>query len=201
MLDRFVPNRVSILSRRLSTALARRYGERFQLTIPEWRVMAVLGLGGELSAAELCAGTMMDKVSVSRAVARPAPGPHARARANCANIARFVVFRGAGAMRKDDLSEDAATELSEIFQQLGDPSRVRIVWSCLERPVSAGDVAKRLGLSESLASHHLRLLSAARLLRSEQRGKQMFYAAASERISTMLTDLARHVGESDGGES
>ena len=104
-------------------------------------------------------------------------------------------------MPKDDLSDDAATELSEIFHQLGDPSRVRVVWSCLERPVSAGDVARRLGLSESLASQHLRLLSAARLLRSERRGKQMFYAAASERISTLLTDLARHVGEGGGEES
>lgn len=104
-------------------------------------------------------------------------------------------------MPKDDLSDDAATELSEIFQQLGDPRRVRVVWSCLERPVSAGDVARRLGLSESLASHHLRLLSAARLLRSERRGKQMFYAAASERISAMLTDLARHVDEHDGEDA
>lgn len=96
-------------------------------------------------------------------------------------------------MSKDELSDDTATELSEIFHQLGDPRRVRVMWSCLDRPVSAGDVARRLGLSESLASHHLRLLSAARVLRSEKRGRQVFYAAANERISHLLTDLARHV--------
>lgn len=69
-LDRFLPYRFSILAKRLSDTLAREYAERFGLTIPEWRVMAVLGHDGELSASGVCARTLMDKVTVSRAVAR-----------------------------------------------------------------------------------------------------------------------------------
>lgn len=69
-LDRFLPYRFSILAKRLSDTLAREYAERFGLTIPEWRVMAVLGHDGELSASGICARTLMDKVTVSRAVAR-----------------------------------------------------------------------------------------------------------------------------------
>ncbi len=53
--------------------------------------------------------------------------------------------RGLWHMSKDALSDDTVTELSEIFHQLGDPRRMRVVWSCLDRPVSAGDVARRLG--------------------------------------------------------
>ena len=68
-LEAFLPYRLSVLANRASRALARRYRERFDLTIPEWRVMAVLGWKEELSAGEIAERTAMDKVKVSRAIA------------------------------------------------------------------------------------------------------------------------------------
>ncbi|MBS0395833.1 MAG: winged helix-turn-helix transcriptional regulator [Proteobacteria bacterium] len=53
----------------MSTALAGAYAERFQLSIPEWRVLAVLARAPGLSAAQVAQRTAMDKVAVSRAVA------------------------------------------------------------------------------------------------------------------------------------
>jgi DNA-binding MarR family transcriptional regulator len=69
-LDHFMPYRLSVLSNRVSSAIANEYSERFGLTIPEWRVMAVLGGTPKLSAREVAERTAMDKVQVSRAVAR-----------------------------------------------------------------------------------------------------------------------------------
>jgi DNA-binding MarR family transcriptional regulator len=69
-LDAFMPYRLSVLSNRVSSAIADEYSERFDLTIPEWRVMAVLGGSPGLSAREVAERTAMDKVQVSRAVAR-----------------------------------------------------------------------------------------------------------------------------------
>src|SRR6185436_14477784 len=70
ILERFVPYRLSVLSNTVSRAIARIYAERFELTIPEWRVMAQLGRHGQLSASDIVGLTAMDKVRVSRAVAR-----------------------------------------------------------------------------------------------------------------------------------
>lgn len=70
ILERFVPYRLSVLSNTVSRAIARIYAERFDLTIPEWRVMAQLGRHGRLSAGEIVGLTAMDKVRVSRAAAR-----------------------------------------------------------------------------------------------------------------------------------
>jgi DNA-binding MarR family transcriptional regulator len=67
-LDHFLPYRLSVLTNRVSSAIARHYADRFAMTIPEWRVMAVLGQGGELSARDVARRTAMDKVQVSRAV-------------------------------------------------------------------------------------------------------------------------------------
>lgn len=69
-LERFLPYRLSILTNVVSAAIAGAYAQRFGLTIPEWRVMAVLGREPGLSAAEVGERTAMDKVAVSRAVAR-----------------------------------------------------------------------------------------------------------------------------------
>jgi len=68
-LDRFLPYRLSVLSNTVSTAISGAYQQRFGLTIPEWRVMAVLAMNPGLSAAEVAQRTAMDKVAVSRAVA------------------------------------------------------------------------------------------------------------------------------------
>ncbi|QFT55402.1 MarR family winged helix-turn-helix transcriptional regulator [Microbulbifer sp. THAF38] len=67
-LEKFLPYRLSVLSNRVSNAISQAYGARFHLTIPAWRVMAILGRFPDLSAAELVEQTAMDKVAISRAV-------------------------------------------------------------------------------------------------------------------------------------
>ena len=68
-LENFLPYRLSVLSNTVSGAIAAAYFAHFGLSIPEWRVMAVLAATPGLSAAEVTARTAMDKVAVSRAVA------------------------------------------------------------------------------------------------------------------------------------
>jgi len=70
VLESFLPYRLSVLSNRVSSTIAALYADRFSLTIPEWRVIAVLGRFPDLSAAELVQRTEMDKVAISRAVSR-----------------------------------------------------------------------------------------------------------------------------------
>jgi len=94
-----------------------------------------------------------------------------------------------------DLTSDQTEMLAELFHLLGERSRLSIVLACLELPMAVGDIATSLGLSQSLVSHHLRLLRAARLLRGERRGKQVFYTAADEHVRTVVTDLANHILE------
>ncbi|MEX2631674.1 MAG: MarR family transcriptional regulator [Tistlia sp.] len=68
-LGAFLPYRLSVTTNRISRAFARRYSARFGLSIPEWRVLAVLGSFAPLSSNEICERTAMDKAKVSRAVA------------------------------------------------------------------------------------------------------------------------------------
>ena len=106
-------------------------------------------------------------------------------------------------MGTPSLTDDQAVELAEMFRLLGDPSRLKIVVACLAEPTSVSDVATKTRLSQSLVSHHLRLLRAARILRGERRGKQVFYATADEHVRCTIADMIAHVLEetdADHGE-
>ncbi len=70
ILENFLPYRLSILSNTVSSTVARVYDKRFNLSIPEWRVIAILGRFPGLSAVEVAERTLMDKVAVSRAVSK-----------------------------------------------------------------------------------------------------------------------------------
>ena len=91
VLEEFLPYRLSILSNRVSRAIARRYAKTFDLTVPEWRIIAVLGRRPGLTAKEIAEATEMDKVAVSRAVARLVTARRVAARADTADARRQLL--------------------------------------------------------------------------------------------------------------
>jgi DNA-binding transcriptional ArsR family regulator len=92
-------------------------------------------------------------------------------------------------------SDASVAQLADLFHLLGDPTRLRIVLACVAAPVAVGEIASSLQLSSSLVSHHLRLLRAARIVRSDRQGKQVFYTAADAHISGVLHDMLEHISE------
>ena len=68
-LEDFLPYRLSVATNRISRAFAAHYEQEFGISIPEWRVIAVLGAFAPLSSNAICERTAMDKAKVSRAVA------------------------------------------------------------------------------------------------------------------------------------
>lgn len=95
------------------------------------------------------------------------------------------------------LGAGQATRMAEMFRLLGEPNRLSLVYACLEQPRSVQALASDTDISMSLASHHLRLLRSARLLRAERRGKQVFYVAADAHVQRVLRDMIEHSDEED----
>ncbi|HWL83113.1 MAG TPA: MarR family transcriptional regulator [Roseomonas sp.] len=70
ILQDFLPYRLSVVTEAVSGLFATHYQQRFGLSIPEWRVVAVVGQHGTASTQEVIERTGMDRVRVSRAVIR-----------------------------------------------------------------------------------------------------------------------------------
>jgi DNA-binding transcriptional ArsR family regulator len=92
-----------------------------------------------------------------------------------------------------DLEINQTSQLAETFGILSDSTRLSIVLACMETEVSAGDIATKLKVSPSLVSHHLRLLRAVRIVRSERRGKQVFYTMTDACVRDILTTMINHL--------
>ncbi|EMY8162751.1 ArsR/SmtB family transcription factor [Pseudomonas monteilii] len=93
------------------------------------------------------------------------------------------------------LSQNDITILAETFRLLGDPSRLKILLRCLEGSSSVGEIVEAVDLSQSLVSHHLRLLRGARLVKGERHAKHIFYEVADSHVRQVLLDMAHHIAE------
>lgn len=98
-LERFLPYRLSVLTNRISSAIAETYQQRFNLTVPEWRVIAVLARHPGLSAREVSERTRMDAVAVSRAVARLKKSGRVRREMAAGDRRRSILRLSAGGLR------------------------------------------------------------------------------------------------------
>jgi DNA-binding transcriptional ArsR family regulator len=85
--------------------------------------------------------------------------------------------------------------LTEIFRVLGDPTRVRILDALSRSEMCVGDLAQRLGVSESAVSHQLRLLRNTRIVRSRREGRMIFYALDHRHVLALFRQGLRHVQE------
>ena len=64
-LEHFLPYRLSVLANRVSRGFARLYERRFDLKLPEWRVIAVLGRHPGITASDVTERTAMTRHSGS----------------------------------------------------------------------------------------------------------------------------------------
>ena len=70
ILETFLPYRLSVAAKQVSLQFSENYCEQFNISVNEWRVLAVVGQQSELSAEEVSERTAMEKVAVSRAVSK-----------------------------------------------------------------------------------------------------------------------------------
>jgi DNA-binding transcriptional ArsR family regulator len=99
------------------------------------------------------------------------------------------------ARRERLLSPRTVQEIAETFRVLGDPTRVRILDALAGGELCVCDIAALVGISESAASHQLRLLRGMRLVRPRRSGRQAFYSLDDQHIVHLLRLAATHVQE------
>ena len=92
---------------------------------------------------------------------------------------------------------DYVEAVAETFRMLGDPTRVRILEALGSGELCVGDIARRVGQTESAVSHQLRLLRTMRLVRARREGRQAFYAVDDHHILELLHQVRTHVEEGE----
>lgn len=78
------------------------------------------------------------------------------------------------------------------FEALADPTRARILYALVQRPLCVRDLAIVAGVSESATSHQLRLLRDRRLVRSRRAGNVIYYAVDDHHVAALFREAEYH---------
>ena len=83
--------------------------------------------------------------------------------------------------------------ISEVFRQVGDPTRIRIFWLLCHCEECVINIAALMDMSSPAVSHHLRTLRDTGLILGTRKGKEVFYRAADTRIARLLHEMIEQV--------
>ncbi len=93
------------------------------------------------------------------------------------------------------VSEMWAKRTTDIFSALSDPTRLRILQALSLEELCVCDIAAIAGVSQSAASHQLRLLRDRDLVTFTRVGKRAVYRLADEHVRLLLEQGLAHAGE------
>ena len=71
----------------------------------------------------------------------------------------------------------------DFAKAIGDETRQKIMSLCCCRQISVSEIVAQMGVTQPTVSHHLRILRDAGLVRTERRGKEIYYTLNQERLA------------------
>lgn len=90
------------------------------------------------------------------------------------------------------LEATEAEQLAESMRMFGSASRLRLLWALIDGPLSVEQLTSTTGLSQSAASHQLRLLRQARLVKARRDGRRVYYELHDHHLPELLAALRHH---------
>jgi len=88
--------------------------------------------------------------------------------------------------------------ITQVFAALADPTRLRILLALRARELCVCDLAAVAGVSQSGASHQLRMLRQLRLVAFRREGKMSLYRLADDHVATLVDVAGEHAAELAG---
>jgi len=88
-----------------------------------------------------------------------------------------------------------ADELAELFKVFGDSTRIRILYSLIDKELCVADIAQNLDMTQSAISHQLKILRQSSLVKTRRDGKSIFYSLADEHVRVIIDMGKEHIEE------
>lgn len=92
------------------------------------------------------------------------------------------------------IRRNEALRLAELFRLLGDVTRTRILYALLEvGELCVCDIAATVEVPETSASHALRLLRTAGIVKNRRAGRIIYYSIDDAHVRMLLDLLREHI--------
>ncbi len=80
----------------------------------------------------------------------------------------------------------------KVSKAFSDTNRIKIIRFLSGGAQNVSNVADKLNVEENLASHHLRVLSTLGYLKSNKKGREVFYRLNETKFVTLIRDLKKN---------
>ena len=95
--------------------------------------------------------------------------------------------------RSEALPEAHLQMIVDTFEALADPTRARILYALIGRPMCVRDLAMLVGVSPSGVSHQLRFLRDRRLVKPRREGNVMYYVVDDHHVAALFKEADYHI--------
>ena len=82
--------------------------------------------------------------------------------------------------------------LEKFSKAFSDKNRIKIIDYLTAGQKNVSEIADRLNVEENLASHHLRVLASLGFLKSDKKGREVFYRLNETKFITLIKDLKKN---------
>ena len=92
------------------------------------------------------------------------------------------------------------TEISKVanlFKLIGDSTRLKLIFSLLEKPKTVSELCLTTSSSQSLVSHQLKILKDNYIVSSKKQGNFVTYFLIDEHINILLNICRTHINEKE----
>lgn len=91
------------------------------------------------------------------------------------------------------MNEEEIQRLSEMFKALGDPTRIKIIFTLSEGEFCVCHLAERIQRGQSAVSHQLRYLRNLHLVKFRKEGKEVYYSLDDDHVKDIFTRSLEHI--------
>jgi DNA-binding transcriptional ArsR family regulator len=87
--------------------------------------------------------------------------------------------------------EPKAAQAANLLASMAHPKRLLVLCNLLKGELAVGELAQRVGLSQSALSQHLAKMRALTLVKTRRAGQTIYYDLASSEVRAVLNTLYR----------
>ena len=91
--------------------------------------------------------------------------------------------------------EEMLYDLADLFKVFADTTRIKILYSLMDKELCVAHIAETVGATQSAVSHQLRILKQAHLVKFKRQGKNVNYSLADDHVFTILAQGMSHICE------
>ena len=95
-------------------------------------------------------------------------------------------------MDNNSLAQEINQLHARICSAISEPNRILLLYAVADKPLNVNKLAEIVGISQSAASRHLKVLRERGLIQAQRDGTQVIYSLADDRFIQAL-DLLREV--------